>query len=102
MCVRVCVCVGMCVCVHVCVYVRGGGGGGGGGGEGGGEGGGKGTGGKSVSVFENMEWASCDHNIPSPLPTSLGSLCVPPAPGNNPNITSGSPTKVFGLRVAMR
>ena len=26
-------------------------------------------------------------------PISLGSLCVPPAPGSRPKLTSGSPTK---------
>ena len=29
-------------------------------------------------------------------PVSLGSLCVPPAPGKRPKWTSGSPTNAFG------
>ena len=29
-------------------------------------------------------------------PTSLGSLCVPPAPGSRPKLTSGRPTKAAG------
>ena len=32
--------------------------------------------------------------------TNLGSLCVPPAPGNKPSITSGTPKPVFGLSTA--
>lgn len=38
----------------------------------------------------------------SKLLTILGSLCVPPAPGNSPNITSGVPRIVFLLLVATR
>ena len=51
--------------------------------------------------------ASCDGtclpvNIiskPISIPANLGNLCVPPAPGNIPNKTSGRPTFVFGVAI---
>ena len=44
---------------------------------------------------------SPSHSPLLPL-TSLGSRCVPPAPGNSPNMTSGRPRIVLGVRVAIR
>ena len=53
------------------------------------------------AATEAVGWAVMTKSLAC-APMSLGSRCVPPAPGNSPSCTSGRPRDVLGLSVARR